>query len=298
MNQVFLPINACDGARRTPEGETIGDQSLSVRLTAACDNACNFCIAAEDMKISHNYQHDTVTKKTLESGTESVSIIGGEPLLFLDRLEPYVNSVRDHVKEIYLTTSLPITITNNWDQFIRIMNNIDYLTISIQEIKPLANNLLMNSKKRHNRIDILAEILRVPDMRHKVTVSLNLVKGGVDSEESLKRAIDKLESFGLRHLRINELMHATDSYVSYEDIMGVTMPSPYANGCKTQLLEGNLEIYLKRSCFMVEESLGATVEDVDKLNYKMDNPDEFTQPGWRILYEHGDYDLKWRKSRV
>lgn len=296
--RVFQPVNACDGYRRNEFGEPIPDTSLSVRLTASCDNSCSFCIAAEDMKISHQYKEDTVIEKTLASGTDTVSIIGGEPLLFLDRLEAYLEAVRDKVKDIYITTSLPITIQRSWDQFERIMSKIDFITISIQDINYEANNELMNSKKRFDRISVLKKILEHDDMREKVTVNLNLVQGGIDTEDKFFDAIYALDDWGLKHLRINELMHAPSQYVNFEDMMGMQLASPYANGCKTELdfIDG-MEIFLKRSCFMVEQSLVGTAEDYRKVEDKLNNPEKYTQEGWRILYEHGEYDLKWRETR-
>lgn len=295
---VFTPINACDGARRNEFGEPVPDTSLSVRLTAFCDNACSFCIACEDMKISHKYDEDAVLQKTFDSGTNTVSIIGGEPLLFLDRLEKYLVSIRSGIKEIYLTTSLPITIKRNWSQFERIMDMIDFVTVSIQDINPEMNDELMNSKKRFDRIDLLRQMLSVESMQSKITVNLNLVKGGIDSEDKFFNALYALDDWGLKHLRINELMHAPEQYVNFEEITGLDLPDPYSGGCKTELhFVDGMDIYLKRSCFMVEESLTASETDEAKINDKINNPEKYTQEGWRILYEHGEYDLKWREAR-
>lgn len=227
-----------------------------------------------------------------------MSIIGGEPLLFLDRMEEYLLAVRPHVKEIYLTTSLPITVQRQWEKFTRIMKDIDFVTISIQEIDPEKNNEIMNSKKKFDRLDLLRSILADDNMREKVTVNLNLVQGGIDTEDKFFNALGVLDTWGLKHLRINELMHAPSQYVNFEDMLGIDMPSPYSGGCKTQMnfVEG-MDIYLKRSCFMVESSLVGTEEDYAKIQDKLDNPEKYSQPGWRILYEHGEYDLKWRNVR-
>lgn len=48
---------------------------------------------------------------------------------------------------------------------------------------------------------------------------------------------------------------------------------------------------------MVEESLLATKEDDEKIADNVEHPEAYQTPGWRILYEHGEYDLKWRKGR-
>lgn len=294
----YEPINACDGYRRSREGDTIPDQSLSVRLTASCDNSCSFCIAAEDMKISHKFDKEALVKQTIDSGTDTVSIIGGEPFLFMKRLIEYLDDIRDKVESIYITTSLPITLERQWDDFKNAMSKIDFITISIQDMDYARNNDLMNSKKKFDRVSLLKRILEDEDLNEKVTVNMNLVKEGIDTEDSFFEALYLLDDWGLKHLRINELMHAPKQYVNFEEMLGLELPPPYSGGCKTKMhfIDG-MDIYLKRSCFMTEETLGATEEEVDKLEYKAAHVDSYMQPGWRILYEHGEYDHKWRHVR-
>lgn len=291
-------VNTCDGARKVMSGGFEEDASLSVRLTALCDNACSFCIAEEDMKTRHDFDLEAVVKRTLESKASTVSILGGEPLLFLERCKAFLTAVRPHVAEVYITTSLPKTLVSQWDLFLEVAALTDYFTVSLQSLDSAINNSLLNAKNDFDRIELLERMLSLPDLQEKITVNLNLVKGGVDTKGKLMGSVFMLESFGCRKLRINEVMHAPREYVNFEKMMGWDMESPYAHGCKTEVpLSSSMTVVVKRSCFMVEGSLLATDEDVEKVEDKISHPESYEVPGWRVLYEHGEYDLKWRKGR-
>jgi organic radical activating enzyme len=292
----FPPINTCDGARWI-NGKPQEDASLSVRMTAHCDSACSFCIAQEDMKEKHPFNLETVIKNTLSSGSKAISLIGGEPLLFLERCRDFIVAIRPHVEEIYITTNLPITILKQWELFTEIMTMTDFLTVSIQSLDNEINRNLLNSKQDFNRVALLERVLKTEGLGNKVTVNLNLVKGGIDSRGKFLASYLMIQSWGCQKLRVNELMHAPQEYVNFEKMMGITLPSPYAGGCKTRLPIEGMEVYLKRSCFLVEDSLLATDEDAAKIEAKLTHPEDYQVEGWRVLYEHGEFDLKWRQSR-
>ena len=294
----FKQVNTCDGARRNSAGDFIEDKSLSVRLTAFCDAACDFCIAEEDMKQKHCFDLASVIEKTLASGATTISILGGEPLLFLSRCKDFVTAVRPHVKEIYVTTNLPKTVVTQWELFLEVMEHVDFVTVSMQSLDNKVNSELLNAKNDFDRVSALQKILSTPQLQDKITVNLNLVKEGVDTKEKFLATMFMLEDFGCKKLRINEVMQAPHRYVNFENMMDFELDSPYAHGCKTTLpLSTSMEVVLKRSCFIVEKSLMATDEDLAKIEDKISHPENYEVPGWRILYEHGEYDLKWRKGR-
>lgn len=294
----FKPINSCDGAF-FPDGKSVWpDTSLSVRITPHCDNACDFCIAAEDMKHQHKFDIDKVVEETLASGAGNIQIIGGEPLLFMDRCIEFLTRIRKHVNVIYLTTAIPKTIDTQWDKYLEVQRLVDFTTVSIQSVDWELNNKLMYAKQKFDRIELLARMLGAEDFNERITVNLNLVRGGVDTAAELYKTLYVLERMNTKKLRLNELMGAPLNYVNFEDMMETDLGSPYTAGCKTKLnLSPNMDVMLKRSCFLVESSLDGATEDVEKLIYKKENPEEFVVPGNRVLYEHGEGDLKWREGR-
>lgn len=294
----FSPLNTCDGAF-FPDGKaTFPDTSLSVRITALCDNDCSFCIAAEDMKHRHSFDLEKVVANTLASGAKNISLIGGEPLLFLDSCIAFVEAIREQVSVIYLTTSLPRTMEVQWDKYVELQRLVDFTTVSIQSMDWEQNNELMDSKQNYDRISVLRRVLATEDFADRVTVNLNLVVGGVDTREKFMATFFALKDLGVKKLRINEVMRAPESYVNFEDMLGVELGSPYSAGCKTVLeLDPTMDVMLKRSCFMVERSLQASEADLRKLEEKIAEPERFVSPGWRVLYEHGEYAHTWKHDR-
>ena len=124
------------------------------------------------------------------------------------------------------------------------------------------------------------------------------MKGGVDTKEKLLRTLEYLQGIGCCHIEINELQHQRESYVSFEDIMGVTYASPYANGCSTEIfIDGiSAKLTLKRSCFLVEESRTASFTDLLKALYKRFLYKK--QNNFKVIYENGQVENSWKTKEA
>ena len=288
----FKPINFCDGVDHSPEAKVKELSGVAVRITSKCDSRCPFCIANADMQRVLPVNVDKMIETIKNSDIKTLQILGGEPFLFLNNCIKLVESVQDQIEHMFFTTAIPYTLVTQWDKFERVMKTTKNLYVSIQSVDWEKNNRLMNSKKDFNRIEILRKI--VENYGDGVTVVLNLVKGGVDNYDELYYSLNFLREMGVKNIRINELQGAEDQYVNFEQIAGIKMESPYAHGCKTKMnIYPEVNIIVKRSCFMVEDSLGATDEDIEKLQYKLDNPEKFQWREKNVLYEDGSLEFKW-----
>lgn len=284
--ELFPVINSCDGKF---------SGSMDIRFTKICDNACSFCIerpGLEGMKTDV----DAMIRSTLESGKKSVLILGGEPLLMMDKVLTYVKGIRDHVDEIFITTSLPRTISKKMDVFLEITDLVDGINVSLQHYDWKRNNDILVARNKFNRIAMLSDMLKHEQVARKVRVSINLVKGGIDTRSELLAFLGILLSVGCKHVKINELQHSPETYVSYESIMNEKMKSPYAHGCQFDipLFEG-MRVTLKRSCFLVEPSLEASVVDMLKITKRryIDKP---RAHGNVVMYEDGSVMSGWVTS--
>lgn len=292
---IFQKINYCDGTT---------DSCLDVRFTAKCDSACHFCIAAEDMKHARNFDPDAMLEAVKKHPEiNELSIIGGEPLLFMKKLLSFMEQVEmeaPHIQNMYLTTALPYTVFSQRDLFNEILEKTAVLNVSLQHYDDTVNNFILQTKKKFSRFGLLKSILENEDNRKKIRVHLNLVRGGIDSEEELGTALYLLRDIGVQEVKINELMNASDDYVSFEDMTGVQLPSPYAHGCSTPIdyFEG-LSITLKRSCFVVEKSRQASKLDLLKIVAKGSIPElEKDNSVPRVLYEDGTLTNRWMGDSV
>lgn len=282
---MFKNQNYCDGKY----------ESLDVRFTKACDNACSFCIDKQTGAPSFGATDvDKMIQSTLSSGIKKVFILGGEPLLQPFKVLQYIKGIRSFVDEIYITTSLPFQIIKYQSICDEIFSLINGLYISIQSTSWRINNQILQARSQHNRLDILKSLnLKMAD---KIRVNLNLVKGGIDSKEILLHALHQLEDIGCLHIKINELQNNTNIYVSFEEIMGIKMKNPYSGGCNTQITllpyTDRMKIFLKRSCFIVESSRKANMMDLFKAIYRRWFA-KLTTNKHRVVYENGQIEKDW-----
>lgn len=236
-------INSCDG---------IYNDSLDVRFTKMCDNNCAFCIERGGIDSFGKTNVKKLIKETIISGKKNILILGGEPLLNIEDTLEYVVGIRDYVDYIYLTTSLPESISQNYNCFLQIMDYLDGLNISLQHYNPDINNDILKAGNRFNRIALLGKILKEDVHANKVRVSINLCKNYIDNKDELMTCIKILEGMNCKHIKINELQNVSkDLYISFEDIMGIKMHSPYSCGCQSDvsyLFDTKMLIEVKRSC--------------------------------------------------
>lgn len=278
-------INSCDGAY----------DSLDVRFTKACDNRCPYCIEADGIEALPEASAEDMAAATIRTGIRSVLILGGEPLLQLNKVLDYVTLIRNDVDTIYLTTSLPKTIEEHKGTFAKLMSLLDGLNVSIQAVDPEENNNLFCATSRHNRLELLRWINSI--WRSKVRVSINLVKGGIDSMYKLVCALRTLNrDYHCGWIKINELQHAEDLYVSYEEIMGKRLGSPYSTGCQTEIHVPGVtaKLTLKRSCFLTESSRKASWGDLLKAFFGL----WYTPKNkFAVLYEDAAIHDGWMKRK-
>lgn len=233
-------------------------------------------------------------QSTLTSPQSTVLILGGEPLLMLDKVKEYVEAIRPFKQEIFVTTSLPRILTKRTSDFLQIVELLDGINISLQHHDTKRNNEILAASNKYDRIQFLTELLANDTFAHKARISINLVKGGIDNLDDLNFFLDKLQTAGCRHVKINELQGQPEKYVSYENITKTKMPSPYAFGCQKEIpLREGMKVTLKRSCFMVEDSLAATMPDLLKVSIKTFRKEKQVGPRHGVMYENGMLSEGW-----
>ena len=245
MKDLFvMNVNSCEGIY----------DSLDVRFTKNCDNNCSFCIEKDGLPLLTMAPISELIERTIESNISNVLILGGEPFLYPDRLLEYVSGIKPFVKSIYITTSLPKTFITEKNTVNMIMGVIDGLNVSIQSTDFVKNNEILNASSEHDRITVLRNLCHL--WNPKIRVNLNLCKSGINTRTKLIKTLLDLHYNSVKTVKINELQNADEEYISYEDIMNIKMPSPYACGCQTRIYVNcsfayEMNLWLKRSCFFV-----------------------------------------------
>ena len=166
--------NSCDSAF----------DSVDIRFTKYCDNACPFCIEKNGLP---GFLMDVVrmAESTIGTNIKDVLVLGGEPFLYPQKLAEYIRLIRKSVSTIYVTTSLPKILEN--EQSWNILQDIDGLNVSIQSCDWKENNRILNASNDFDRLELLRKLNE--KFGEKIRTSINLVKGGVDTKEKLLKTL-------------------------------------------------------------------------------------------------------------
>lgn len=246
---------------------------LDVRFTAACDNACPFCVEKNGRAAQPMASPQQMAEQTIAAAPETVGILGGEPLLHPKRVLEYIKLIRHHIPKIYITTSLPFTILGNRNEVNEIIDLVDGFNVSLLAPNSKKHNDLLRAKSRHDRFALLKELAaRAP---HKFRACINLYKGGIDTLHKLDDILCIATLCGITHIKINEIQWDDQGYISYQKIMGKFTPRmapAYATGCYKDLPPQDylrqkwptLNIKLHRSCWKTTKAIKPTFRDILK----------------------------------
>lgn len=101
---------------------------------------------------------------------------------------------------------------------------------------------------------------------------------------------------GFNEIKLSEIQHGTEHFVSFEDTFGIKLGSPFYHGCQSYLdMESIIPgfktpVLLKRSCFLCEETLKASIIDGIKVGYRL-----FNRPKnkYSVIYGNGFMSKGW-----
>ena len=127
--------------------------------------------------------------------------------------------------------------------------------------------------------------------KEKIRINLNIVKPYLYTKEDLTECLKRYDKMGFNSIKLSEIQHGKEYFVSFEKVFGIKLGSPYATGCQTYLdmdriIKGfKTPVLLKRSCFMCEETLKASTDDGIKVFRTL-----FRKPTnkYGVVYENGE----------
>lgn len=278
--------NCCDGIYN----------SYDVHFTSLCDNKCAHCVdqCYEGLKIDKpdvDAIVNTIVKN--QEGLEDVLFLGGEPCLFLEELIECVKKLKEKTSlKIYITTSVPKICYDKKDRFIYLLSLLDGLNISAQHYKEEVADEIRKTKSKYDRQAFYASL----PYKNKIRINLNIVKPYLYTKEDLIACLNHYDAMGFNSIKLSEIQHGADYFVSFEKIFGIKLGSPYSHGCQVYLdmekIIPNFKtpVLLKRSCFLCEETLKASFGDGLKVitNFfrKPDNK-------YGVVYEDGTLTRGW-----
>lgn len=278
--------NCCDGIYN----------SFDVHFTSACDNKCAHCVdkCYEGLKIiKPNIDKIVQTILDNKDGLDDVLFLGGEPCLFLEELIRCVEIIKENSSlKCYVTTSMPKICFDNRDRFVYLLEILDGLNISAQHHREKVADEIRKTKSQYDRQQFYNSL----PYKDKIRINLNIVKPYLYTKEDLTSCLRHYDAMGFNSIKLSEIQHGKEYYVSFEKTFNINLGSPYSCGCQTYLdMEKILSdiktpVLLKRSCFMCEETLKATLLDGVKVLKR-----SFRKPNnkYGVIYEDGSLQKGW-----
>lgn len=283
---ISLKCNCCDGKYN----------SFDIHFTSLCDNRCKHCIdnKYEGLNIpTPDVKAITDTIIQNSEGYDDVLFLGGEPCLFLEELLECINILREKTNlKLYVTTSVPKTCYDKKDLFFEIIDKLDGINLSVQSHNEEVADGIRCVKSKYPRQEFYASL----PQKDKIRINLNIVKPHLYTKEDIIECLSHYNKMGYKDIKLSEIQHGKEFFVSFEDIFGIKLPSPYAHGCQTVvdmtpwIPDWNGRLLLKRSCFMCEETLKASpadlVKSICRCFVKSNNK-------YAVIYENGKLSQGW-----
>lgn len=287
MKNPFIK-NCCDGIYN----------SFDVHFTSVCDNKCAHCIDAKYKGLNINKPDIKAIAKTVidnKQGYDDVLFLGGEPCLYLQELINCIKIIKTNTDlEIFITTAVPKICNDRFDLFIELIELVDGINLSVQHYK---EDIADEIRKVPSKYDRQAFYNCLPH-KEKIRINLNVVKPYLYTKEDIINCLVYYDKMEFSSIKLSEIQHGKEYFVSFEETFNITLGSPYFSGCQKYLNMDEItpnfktSVLLKRSCFMCEETLSASFMDGLKVTYKAIAPNVKNKYG--VIYENGCLTKGWR----
>ena len=281
-----LKCNCCDGVYN----------SFDVHFTSACDNKCSHCIdQCYDGLHINKPDVDAILETIYKNcdGVDDILFLGGEPCLYLDELLTCVKRLKSETKlKVYVTTAVPKVCYDQYEKFTELISWLDGINLSVQHYREDIADEIRQTKSQYNRQEFYDSL----PLKNKIRINLNIVKPFLYTKEDITACLCHYDNMGFNSIKLSEIQHGADYYVSFEKVFDLKMKSAFAHGCQTYLDMGTIipgfktPVLLKRSCFICEETLYATFADGLKALTQV-----FIQPKnkYGVIYENGTLTKGW-----
>ena len=281
-----LKTNCCDGIYN----------SLDVHFTSACDNRCTHCVDLRYRGLGITVPDvDAIVRTIVEtsSGVDDVLFLGGEPCLYLKQLLDCVKRLRKRTKlKIFVTTAVPKICSDEKLLFVELINLLDGINLSVQHYRESVADQIRKTVSKYDRQAFYAGLPH----KEKIRINLNVVKPYLYERGDIEACLRHYDAMGFNSIKLSEIQHGKNVYVSFADVFGVKLGSAYSYGCQTylntnEILPGfDTPLLLKRSCFLCESSLKASLLDGAKAVAKMFAPAENK---YGVVYGNGVLQKGW-----
>lgn len=281
-----LKCNCCDGIYN----------SFDVHFTSCCDNKCKHCIDNAYSGLNIKKPNAGAIAKTIIDNKdcyEDVLFLGGEPCLYLDELLKCIKLIQANTNlKVFVTTSVPYICYKEKDKFLKLIDILDGINLSVQHYKEDIADEIRQTKSLYDRQTFYASL-----PKDKIRINLNIVKPFLYTKNDIIECCKHYDDMGFKEIKLSEIQHGKDYFVSFEKEFGIKLGSPYSHGCqkwidmKQWIPDYKGKLLLKRSCFLCETTLKASFADGIKVLDKYFNHKQ--RNNYSVIYENGEKFKGW-----
>lgn len=282
-------VNVCDNF--------IND--LEIHFTRSCENNCPYCIDKMNAVVDvgkPDIKRIFATTMLFKDKFDYISIAGGEPCLYIHELKELCSLLKKYYpeKQLNLITAVPEICYKEKEVFYEILDLCDTITFSIQHHNQHTADMIRGKKSKFDREQFYKDISH----KEKISLTINLLKGYLDTFDSLKECLLYYNNLGYTKFKICEIFKKPSMFVDAEKLLGITLPSPFAYGCNTKfdmqklIPEFKGEVNLKRSCFYNNEKVHtASIFDLIKVCTRWLFRKKYF---FGVVYGNGDIYKYWK----
>lgn len=279
--------NCCDGLYN----------SFDIHFTSACDNKCAHCINLKYDGIGVKRPNvDAIAKTVIENrlGYDDVLFLGGEPCLYLEELIQCIDLIRQKTNlKIFVTTAIPKTCFTKKELFFDLLGVVDGINLSVQSHDEKIADQIRRTVSKYDRQYFYSSL----PYKEKIRINLNIVKPFLYTRNDITDCLYHYDSIGFNEIKLSEIQHGKDHFVSFEKVFGIKLRSPYSGGCQSYIDTSKIlpamktPLLLKRSCYLCEETLKASLMDgIKTIHHLFHKP----QNKYGVIYENGELSKFWR----
>ena len=219
-----IPVKAyfcCSDKNKIIEGDY--EFNLYIKITDYCNAKCKYCSnqLSKPGKENFDLKKLEIVLKELNNkvNLNRISITGGEPLLYIDRLNNVLNKIFE------VLPNARVTINTNGINFKNIykldsLSKLEGIHISRHHYDDEVNDKIFGVKTATNKE--IKELFNNVENKKLIRLNCLLIKNKIDSEEKIEKYLDNASEIGVFRVGFVSLMKVNDyckkNYINFNDL--------------------------------------------------------------------------------
>lgn len=254
---------------------------LEVMLWPECNGSCEWCVEKGGYHPENHASWREIADKALATQRRNIVLLGGEPTLYPD-LDKIINSLAG-VRNLYITTNGSL-LTKEFVQN-KMLFTLAGINISIHHYDMDRNKAITGI---FLEIDILKDaIVKLREHNVNVRFNCNLIKGEIDSRDSIYKYIEFARNMGANDIRLAELRGANGEFVDlavvFDHDFGLN-DEPFTQGCNREATINGMKVSLRQMCGLQNSYRPKPID-----------PEQITSD--HVLYYDGNLYEGWQRTK-